>query len=95
MIERGVIITGSDAELLSNALSEVKTKSYEESEAQLDDTQALYAHVSCFRSFRNPSNDGKERPHSHLSPLRKRLVLGTIIDREISADSRMGRSLQG
>jgi hypothetical protein len=25
MIERGLIITGSDAELLSNALSEVKT----------------------------------------------------------------------
>ena len=41
MIEKGLIITGSDAELLSNALSEVKTKAYEESEAQLDNTQAL------------------------------------------------------
>ena len=29
MIERGLIITGSDAELLSRALSEVKTKVYE------------------------------------------------------------------
>jgi hypothetical protein len=38
MIERGLIITGSDAELLSSALAEVKTKSYEDSEAQLDDT---------------------------------------------------------
>ena len=37
MIEKGLIITGSDAELLSDALSEVKTKAYEESEAQLDD----------------------------------------------------------
>ena len=37
MIEKGLIITGSDAELLSNALAEVKNKAYEESEAQLDD----------------------------------------------------------
>ena len=37
MIESGLIITGSDAELLCRALSEVKTKAYEESEAQLDD----------------------------------------------------------
>jgi hypothetical protein len=82
MIERGLIITGSDAELLSSALSEVKTKAYEDSEAQLDDAQALDALVSSFRSFRKASNDGqeKERSHSHFSPLRKRLVLGTIID---------------
>ena len=49
MIEKGLIITGSDAELLSRALSEVKTKAYEESEAPLDDTQALNALVSGFR----------------------------------------------
>ena len=30
MIERGLIITGSDAELLDRALSEAKTKVYEE-----------------------------------------------------------------
>jgi len=90
MIEKGLIITGSDAELLSNALAEVKTKAYEESEAQLDDTQALDALVSCFRSFRNASNDGqeKERSHSYFSPLRKRLVLGTIIDRCEGAECR-------
>ena len=45
MIEKGLIITGSDAELLSNALAEVKTKAYEESEAQLDDAQTLDALV--------------------------------------------------
>jgi hypothetical protein len=90
MIERGLIITGSDAELLSNALSEVKTKAYEESEAQLDDTQALDALVSCFRSFRNASNDGQEKEsrQSYFSPLRKRLVLGTIIDRCEGAECR-------
>jgi len=37
MIEKGLIITGTDAELLSDALSEVKKKAYEESEALLDD----------------------------------------------------------
>jgi hypothetical protein len=81
MIEKGLIITGSDAELLSNALAEVKTRAYEESEAQFDDTQALDALISCFRSTRNASNDGheKERRHAYVNPLRKRLVLGTII----------------
>ena len=48
MIEKGLILTGSDAELLSRALSEVKTKVYEESEARLDDNQALDALVSYF-----------------------------------------------
>jgi hypothetical protein len=85
MIERGLIITGSDAELLSNALTEVKTKVYEESEAQLDDTQALTALVSGFRSA---ESDGKERHHSYFNPLGKRLVLGTIIDRQVGVDAR-------
>jgi hypothetical protein len=40
------------------ALSEVKTKVYEESEVQLDDAQGLDALVSCFRSA---SNDGKKK----------------------------------
>jgi len=83
MIEKGLIITGSDAELLSDALAEVKTKAYEESEAQLDDAQALDALVS---SFRSAENDGQEKRYSYFSPLRKRLVLGTIIDRQVGAD---------
>ena len=86
MIERGLIITGSDAELLGNALAEVKMKAYEESEDQLDDAQALDALVSCFRSFRHAANDGQEKHQSYFSPLCKRLVLGTIIDRPPRAD---------
>ena len=88
MIEKGLIIKGSDAELLGIALAEVKTKIYKESEAQLDDAQALDALISSFRSLRKASNDGeeKERSHSYFSPLRKRLVLGTIIDRPPGAD---------
>jgi len=87
MIEKGLIITGSDAELLNSALSEIKTKAYEESETQLDDAQALDALVSCFRSTENDGHE-KEKLHSYFSPLRKRLVLGTIIDRCEGAECR-------
>jgi hypothetical protein len=72
MIKNGLIITGGDAELLSRALAEVKTKAYEESEMSLDDTQALAALVSCAE---------KEGHHAYLSLLSKRLVLGTFLDK--------------
>jgi len=48
MIEKGLILSGSDADLLSSALSEVKTIVYKKSGAQLDDSQALDAIVSYF-----------------------------------------------
>jgi len=86
MIEKGLILTGNDAELLSRALSEVKTKAYEESEAQLNDTEALSALVSGFRTAEKEEQE-KERSLSYFSPLRKRLVLGTVIERLGSADS--------
>ena len=85
MIAKGLIITGTDAELLSRALSEIKTKAYEESEARLDDAQALDALVSGFRAA---ESDGHEKRHSYFSPLHKRLVLGTIIDRSGGLNSR-------
>ena len=73
MIEKGLILTGNDAELLSRMLSEVKTKFYEKSEARLDDTQALDALVS---RFKNAVNDGQEeeRRQSYFSPDRKSVV---------------------
>jgi hypothetical protein len=87
MIENGLIITGSDAELLSRALADVKTKTYEESEISLNDTQALDALVSCFRAAEKQEQE-KERRHAFLNLLRKRLVLGTLVDRPGGADSR-------
>ena len=48
MIEKGSILTGSDADLSSSALSEVRTIVYKKSGAQLDDAQALDALVSYF-----------------------------------------------
>ena len=50
MITKGLILTGDNAEPLSHVFEEVKTKCYEESEVSLDDTQALHALVSCFRT---------------------------------------------
>ena len=86
MIEKGLIITGSEAELLGRALSEVKIKAYEESEAQLDDTQALNVLVSGFMSAESGGHE-EERHHAYFNPLRKRLVLGTIIDRQGGTNS--------
>ncbi len=80
MIEKEIVLTGNDAELLSRALAEVKTKFYEEAEAHLDDTQALNALVSCFR------NAKKEGHHAHLNLLSKRLFLGTLLDRPSGAE---------
>jgi hypothetical protein len=81
MIESGLILTGNDADLLRRALSEVKTKVYEESETSLDDTQALDALLSSFRTVET-EEQRKERRHTYFSPLNKRLVLGTLLDRK-------------
>ena len=69
MIENGLILTGSDVELLSNALAEVKTKVYEESKTNLDDTQALDALLSSLRTVETDERE-KERRHAYFSPLR-------------------------
>jgi hypothetical protein len=87
MIQNGLILTGNNAELLSNALEEVKAKFYEKSETNLDDTQALDAIVSCFRTTEKEDQE-KETHHAYLSPLSKRLMLGTIIGRQGDANSR-------
>ena len=81
MIENGLFLTGSDAELLSRALSEVKAKVYEESETSLDDTQALDALLSSLRTAETEERRKEER-HAYLSPLRKRLILGTLLERQ-------------
>ena len=63
MIEKDVVPTGSNAELLNLALEEVKTKAYEESEARLDYTQALDALVACFRN----AERGEREKAEHLA----------------------------
>ena len=81
MSENRPILTGNDAGLLSRALAEIKTKIYEESEACLDDTQALDALLSSLRTAERRTRRIRKR-HEYLSPLGKRLMLGTIIGRQ-------------
>jgi hypothetical protein len=81
MIENGLILTGNDAELLSHALAEVKTKVYEESETSLDDSQALDALLSSLRTAEMEERE-KEKRHANFGPLGKRLTLGTIIGKQ-------------
>jgi hypothetical protein len=71
---------------LSRALAEVKTKTYEKFEISLDDTQALDALVSCFRAAEKPEQK-KEKLQAYFSPLRKRLVLGMLVNRPGGTDS--------
>lgn len=82
MIENGLILTGGDAELLSKALSEMKTKAYTESKTSLDDTQALAALVSC------AEKEGHEKGehHAYRDLLTKRLVLGTLVGKPDGAE---------
>jgi hypothetical protein len=84
MIQNGLILTGNQAELLSNALAEVKTKAYEESEVELDDNQALDTLVSCFRNAEKEEPE-KEGHHAYRNLLSKRLVLGTLLDKPVGA----------
>jgi len=84
MIQNGLILTGNQAELLSNALSKVKKKAYEESEVELDDDQALHTLVS---GFRNAEKEEPARDHAlYTNVLSKRLVLGTLVGRPNGAE---------
>ena len=58
MIENGVILTGSDAELLSRVLTEVKSKALAESEISLDNSQALETLVSYFKKEEHEKETG-------------------------------------
>ena len=82
-----LILTGNDADLLRRALSKVKTKAYEESEASLDHTQTLDALVSCFRTAEMEGQQ-KEGHREYRSLFSKRLVLGTLLDKQGRADGK-------
>ena len=86
MIEKGLFLTGDDAELLSRALAEVKSKAFEDSETHLDDTQALHTLVSSFKK----EDKENETSQPHFGPLGRRLFLGTIIARQGGADTASG-----
>ena len=89
MLTKALVLTDGEADLLSRALEEVKTKTFEESQISLDDVGALNALVS---QFRDAEKEGHEKETRQLSgnPLSKRLFLGTSTGREGSTDTASG-----
>jgi hypothetical protein len=81
MLTKALVLTGGEADLLSRALEEVKTKTLEESKISLDDLGALNALVSHFNDAEKVEPD-KEARQISANPLSKRLFLGHIIGRE-------------
>jgi hypothetical protein len=61
-------------------LLEIKTRAYEESETSLDDTQALDTLISRYRAAEK-GREEKETIRTDMDPIRKHLVLGTVIGR--------------
>jgi hypothetical protein len=89
MLTKALVLTDGEADLLSRALEEVKTKTFEESQISLDDVGALNALVLHFRDAEKVEPD-KEARQMSVNPLSKRLFLGLIIGREGSTDTASG-----
>jgi hypothetical protein len=89
MLTKALVLTDGEADLLSRALEEVKTKTFEESQISLDDVEALNALVSHFRDAEKVEPD-KEARQISVNSLSKRLFLGHIIGREGSTDTASG-----
>jgi len=89
MLEKGVFLTGADAELLSRAIEEVKTKSFEKSKTALSDIDALEVLVSYFEREEKLGPDN-EACQLSVNPKGKSLFLGHIIGRGASTDTASG-----
>jgi hypothetical protein len=85
MLTKALVLTDGEADVLSRALEEVKTKTFEEPH----DVGALNALFSHFRDAEKAELD-KEARQISVNPLSKRLFLGHIIGREGSADTASG-----
>jgi hypothetical protein len=85
MLTKALVLTDGEADLLSRALEEVKTKTFEESEKSLDDAGALDVLISCFRATEKERHE-KEEHHAYRNLLSKRLVLGTLVGRPDGAE---------
>ena len=89
MLTKALVLTDGEADLLTRALEEVKTKTFEESQVNLGDVEALNALVSRFRDAEKVEPD-KEARQISVNPLSKRLFLGHIIGREDGTDTASG-----
>lgn len=70
MIEKGLILTGDDAELLSRTLSDIKTRAYEGSGNILNGAQALDTLISRYKAAEKGGEE-KETFHTDVNPLSK------------------------
>ncbi|MGZ7124302.1 MAG: hypothetical protein ACXVIT_12415 [Halobacteriota archaeon] len=61
MLTKALVLTDGEADLLSRALDEVKTKTFEESKISLDDVGALNALVTHFRDAEKVEPDKEAR----------------------------------
>ena len=61
MLTKALVLTNEEANLLSRALEEVKTKTLEESQISLDDLGALNALVSHFKDAEKVERDKEAR----------------------------------
>jgi hypothetical protein len=89
MLTKALVLTDGEADLLSRALEEVKTKTLEESQISLDDMGALNALFSHFRDAEKLEPNMEARQIS-INPLSKRLFLGHIIGSGGSTDTASG-----
>ena len=70
MLTKALVLTDGEADLLSRALEEVKTKTYQESQISLDDLEVLNALVSHFTEAEKAKPD-KEACQTTISVSKK------------------------
>ena len=89
MLTKALVLTDGEADLLSCALEEVKTKTFEESNISLDDMGALMALVANFKEAEKlePEKEARQKP---VDSLGKRLFLGHVIGRDSYTDTASG-----
>jgi len=89
MLTKALVLTDGEADLLSRALEEVKTKTFEDSQITLDNLEALNALISHFRGAEKVEPEKEVRQIS-VNPVSKRLYLGHFIGREGGTDTAGG-----
>jgi hypothetical protein len=90
MLTKALVLTDGEADLLSRALEEVKTKTFEESQISLDDVGALNALVSHFRDAEKVKPD-KEARQISVNPLSKRLFWDILSVEKVARTQRAAR----
>jgi len=88
-MEMALLLTDSEADLLRRVLEKVKRTTFEKSETKLNDMEALEILVSYFEGAQK-TEPVKEAPKIPTIPKSKRLFLGHVIGRQVSADTPSG-----